>query len=28
MLNQFYEDELGRGIFLYILWKRIWWSAR
>jgi len=28
MLNQYNEDALGRWILLYILWKRIWWSAR
>jgi len=28
MMNQYNEDELGRWILLYIMWKRVWWSAR
>jgi len=27
MLNQYNENALERWILLYILWKRIWWSA-
>jgi len=28
MLNQYNEDAMGRVILLYILWNRVWWSAR
>jgi len=28
MFNQYNEDALGRWILLYILWIRVWWSAR